>query len=518
MMRTFSSRLSLFLCFLLLTIPSFGWRFESFESLRALAKEDAEWEDLLAKIPRHGWEKFHDAIRTAEQSDWARVQGNPWLDRVKNAAAEAIKYGFHSFWEWMGSPGHQQFYNNFTYVPVFTSDDLKGTNVSCFRIPSVTQTANGTIVAFAEARGHFGIEGKGSCADCSALGIAVKRSFDGGQTWVPKVGFTWALDPYFSVGKHPAGASKVAYRNSGGNPVAVYDRVHDRILLHFVRGQGNPDGDCVPGDSNWQVVSSDHGATWSAPQNISKYLGDFVGSLPGPGRGGVQAPSGRLLFNAHRGTAERGSGAVAVYYSDDFGETYKIAKSPFPHMDESTMTAAPNGDIIINMRNDPATSGCKSPSLSSSSGKVSPVPCHVRAVARSSDGGATWTTLSFDETLPDPICEASLSTVGNTTVFFNPTMQFMRSMPALRFSYDNGKTWAKTEPVGDSFVDYSAIVNGALVAGPEADKGKLMGGVLWTGCKHPVTFRLWCTPIDQIKGLGTWWNIGFTRFEVPSQI
>ena len=84
--------------------------------------------------------------------------------------------------------------------------------ISCFRIPSIVQTRNGTILAFAEARGRFGPNGEGSCADCSPLGIAVKRSVDGGDTWER---FRWALDPFFTV------ASVIG--NSGGNPVAVYD-------------------------------------------------------------------------------------------------------------------------------------------------------------------------------------------------------------------------------------------------------------------------------------------------------
>ena len=53
--------------------------------------------------------------------------------------------------------------------------------------------------------------------------------------------------------------------------------------------------------------------------------------------------SGRLVFNAHYQTAERADGAVVVYYSDDGGDTYRLAASaPFAHMDESTMTEVPS--------------------------------------------------------------------------------------------------------------------------------------------------------------------------------
>ena len=47
-------------------------------------------------------------------------------------------------------------------------------NVFCFRIPAVVQTDSGVLLAFAEAR----ID---TCADCAELGIAMRRSEDGGE-------------------------------------------------------------------------------------------------------------------------------------------------------------------------------------------------------------------------------------------------------------------------------------------------------------------------------------------------
>ena len=47
--------------------------------------------------------------------------------------------------------------------------------ISCYRIPSIVQTASGTLVAFAEARESTG--------DGSVHSIAVRRSSTGGATW-----------------------------------------------------------------------------------------------------------------------------------------------------------------------------------------------------------------------------------------------------------------------------------------------------------------------------------------------
>ena len=101
--------------------------------------------------------------------------------------------------------------------------------------------------------------------------------------------------------------------------------------------------------------------------------------------------------------------------------------------------------------------------------------------------------------------------MGSTTVFFNPAMRTMRSLPTLRFSHDGGRTWARSQLVADSFAGYSAIVNGALVRGGAAG-GAVEGGVLWAGCTHPVPYRLWCTPVELLRD--TWWTVRFTRFAV----
>ena len=77
--------------------------------------------------------------------------------------------------------------------------------VTCFRIPAVVQTDTGIILAFAEARMN-------TCADCAQLGIALRRSEDGGQTWG---NVTWPVPPV------PMGLGQDMDR--GGNPTVVFD-------------------------------------------------------------------------------------------------------------------------------------------------------------------------------------------------------------------------------------------------------------------------------------------------------
>ena len=95
----------------------------------------------------------------------------------------------------------------FNRTRVFGLEDALNSEypVTCFRIPAVVQTPSGVILAFAEARLH-------TCADCAELGIAMRRSDDGGMTWGE---LSWPVPPT------PTGPGHEMSR--GGNPTVVYD-------------------------------------------------------------------------------------------------------------------------------------------------------------------------------------------------------------------------------------------------------------------------------------------------------
>jgi len=125
----------------------------------------------------------------------------------------------------------------------------------------VVQTDDGIILAFAEAR----ID---SCADCAELGIALRRSDDGGVTWG---NVTWPVPPI------PTGEGHEMAR--GGNPTVVFDSTRRQVVLQFNRGTSDPDGDgnfdCIPAVDNFQIISSDFGETWGPVRNISSFLKEY---------------------------------------------------------------------------------------------------------------------------------------------------------------------------------------------------------------------------------------------------
>ena len=136
----------------------------------------------------------------------------------------------------------------------------------CFRIPSVLQTATGSLLAFAEAR-------HGSCLDAYAVHIVSRASRDGGRTW--------------SDLAVVAGNASVRL----GNPTAV-TLASGRLLLLLATHSAKCAGQCVTG--NAVTVSDDQGVTWSIPAPLRAHAPGAPGSGP-RWRGGARTGPGHAL-------------------------------------------------------------------------------------------------------------------------------------------------------------------------------------------------------------------------------
>lgn len=294
-----------------------------------------------------------------------------------------------------------------------------------YRIPALIVTKKGTLLAFCEGR-------KNSRSDTGEINTLLRRSFDGGKTWGP-VQLVAADGP-----------------NTFGNPCPVVDQATGTIWLPLTKNLGaDNEADIKMATAKgtrtvWICKSTDDGATWSTPVEItsSTKKANWAWYATGPGVG-IQLKSGRLVIPcdyAIVGTRDYGS---HVIYSDDSGETWKIGGESFPQCNECQVVELEDGSLMLNMR--------------SYRGQ------YCRSVSISKDGGLTFTDPKPDETLVEPVCQASFlrytesKTHGKSRLLFSNPASIRRNMMTVRMSYDEGKTWPVMKLLDPRFGAYSCL-------------------------------------------------------------
>ncbi len=296
-------------------------------------------------------------------------------------------------------------------VDVFTSGR---DGYQTYRIPSVVVTTRGTVLAFCEGR-------KFNSSDSGDIDLLLKRSSDGGRTF-SKQQIVWDDQG-----------------NTCGNPCAVVDRATGTIWLLLTHNLGTDrEPEIIARKSKgtrtvWVAKSSDDGATWSKPVEITKVAKrpNWTWYATGPGSG-IQLRSGRLVVPCDYIEAGTNRFFSHLIYSDDHGASWKLGGSAGPFTNECEVVELADGSLLLNMRNYDRKQ-------------------HFRAVSRSRDGGLTWSPVTHDPALVEPICQASIhrySLAGdggkNRILFSNPAEAKSRKEMTLRMSLDEGKTW----PVG----------------------------------------------------------------------
>src|SRR5215212_7644444 len=120
-----------------------------------------------------------------------------------------------------------------------------------YRIPSVIVTPKGTVLAFCEGR-------KAGRGDAGNIDLLLRRSTDGGKTW---------------------GKAQVVWDdgdNTCGNPCPVVDAKTGTVWLLLTHNFGkDTQSKIVAGTGQgtrtvWVTRSTDDGATWAAPIEITK--------------------------------------------------------------------------------------------------------------------------------------------------------------------------------------------------------------------------------------------------------
>ncbi|MBV8252173.1 MAG: exo-alpha-sialidase [Chitinophaga sp.] len=318
-----------------------------------------------------------------------------------------------------------------------------------FRIPAIVSMPDGTLLAFAEGR----VQHAGDFGD---IKIVLKTSKDNGATW--------------------SSLQVVAENDSlqAGNPAPVVDLTDPaypkgRIFLFYNTGN-NQEGEIRKGHGLrevWYVTSTDGGTSWSAPVNITTQVHrpkqpqvNPAYHFPEDWRSYANTPGHAMQFSKgkYRGriyvAANHSVGNPQVdftdyaahgFYTDDHGKTFQLSATvPVPGSNECTAAELSGGRLLLNARNQ---QGDK----------------RMRIVAISNDGGATWNSTTYDNRLPDPVCEGSILNIGwkkgkAILAFSNAADTVQRNHLTIRISSPDAKDWPVAIPVAatDKKGDYTA--------------------------------------------------------------
>ncbi|MGW7073357.1 exo-alpha-sialidase [Streptomyces sp. NPDC054855] len=313
-----------------------------------------------------------------------------------------------------------------------TSQDLttNGVGAPYYRIPALTTSVEGTLLAAYDARPTLGdLPGN--------LGVVLRRSTDGGKTW-----------------KAQQVVRKDAAPKGHGDPSLLVDRTTGRIFVFHASsvnegfsgsGTGNDesDPDILQADYGY---SDDDGVTWTH-RRITRQLKD-------PSWSGMFAASGeglQLRHGPHKGRLIQqyairidGANYAASAYSDDHGTTWKMGNPVGPGGDENKTVELSDGRIMLNNRSKP-----------------------YRTIAYSTDGGVNYTPFEQDAKLIDPANNASIMRYepgapashprSSWLLFSNTEDTTERRNLTVRMSCDNGRTWPISKVVEPGAAAYSTL-------------------------------------------------------------
>lgn len=284
--------------------------------------------------------------------------------------------------------------------------------INTYRIPSMINTREGTILVFCEGR-------LAKSADGTPTDLVLKRSLGNtGQSWEQNI--LWQPMQRILVSK--AGEAYM-------NPVPIIDSSDGTILL-LVNRYPQPYQD-IPVHI-LLMKSSDEGATWSSPTDIT--AGTGLKEL-GPGIG-IQMQNGRLVAPVYDG----------VIFSDDHGKTWKPGAKISGFYNETQAVELTDGSLMLNVRN----------------------PGH-RGIVVSKNRGETWDKQWIDQTLTEPAtsegCQASLIRLSRKTdnsskdrlLFSDPADLKDRFDMTVRISYDEGQTWPVAKLIKKGSGAYSSL-------------------------------------------------------------
>ncbi len=321
-------------------------------------------------------------------------------------------------------------------------------NVDTYRIPGLTTTNNGTLLAIYDARHETSRDLQGN------IDIGLNRSTDGGQTWEPMQivldrgtwgglpeKFNGISDACILVDKNTnnifiAGLWMHGVIDSNGKWVEELTEASSD-WNHQWRNKGSQPGFDIKETSQFLVTkSTDDGQTWSEPVNLTEMCKKEYWWLwaPAPGHG-ITLDDGTLVFPT-QGRDANGNSFSNITWSNDGGETWTTSNFASQGTTENMVVQLPDGSIMLNARD-----GSNKGNTSNTNGRV---------ISITNNLGQTWTPHATSRSaLIEPGCMASLHKHKYTEngqeksilFFSNPSSKTNRDHMTIKISLDDGQTW-----------------------------------------------------------------------------
>ena len=314
-----------------------------------------------------------------------------------------------------------------------------------YRIPAITTAPNGDLLVSYDERPKD--NGNGGSDAPNPNHIVQRRSTDGGKTW--------SAPTYIHQGTETG--KKVGY----SDPSYVVDHQTGTIFNFHVKSYDQGWGGSKAGTDpeNRSIIqaevstSTDNGWTWTHRTITADITKDnpWTARFAASGQG-IQiqhgAHAGRLVQQYTIRTADGTVQAVSVY-SDDHGKTWQAGTPTGTGMDENKVVELSDGSLMLNSR------------ASDGSG--------FRKVARSTDGGQTWSEPASDKNLPDSVDNAQVIRAFPNAAPSDPRAKVLllshspnpkpwsRDRGTISMSCDDGASWTTSKVFHEHFVGYTTI-------------------------------------------------------------
>jgi sialidase-1 len=339
------------------------------------------------------------------------------------------------------------------FINVFTSG---AESYASIRIPAVTVTNTGTVLAFAE--------GRQKPQDQAENDIILKRSTDGGKTWSP-------LKVLHDDGTHSLNNPAVVQEQQSGRIFLWYQRIPSHLQEKDKKIATGLEGPDIY--RNFILISDDDGVTWSQPQDVTATTkrpqrATTIASGPGIGIQLTRGPhKGRLIVPFNEGPY--GIWQNYAVFSDDAGKSWNIGDD-VPNalqangkswINEVQMAELSDGSVFLNTRQ---FGGAK-----------------VRKTSTSKDGGKTWSPAAESPQLTDPSCMAGLlrysfdDAAGKGRLLHTGPDSTKRDHGTVWLSTDDGATWPVKRLLWEGGFAYSVparLADGTVGVLFEADNYK----------------------------------------------